>query len=237
MPTKAKNQPFADLADIAEHIDVFGAGIATLAGIGASEDDIEKELTELPHLQTDLRFESDAMVSHEGRDVRQAQTAVEHIGRIPDHFEAFHLVTSGRYALWNMVPAIAELAAPTKIADLHLATLGFSKANITDLVTMLDAGEIAKVTLLCSHYFKGTSGDIWTYAQEELLKRRTVARYLSIRTHAKIMALKLADGRTVTIEASANLRSCKNIEQISIFGHPGLYEFHAGWIDGLFNGR
>ena len=30
------------------------------------------------------------------------------------------------------------------------------------------------------------------------------------------------------------LRSCKNIEQITLIGSPEVYAFHVGWIDSLF---
>ena len=46
--------------------------------------------------------------------------------------------------------------------------------------------------------------------------------------------LTLADGRRLTFESSANLRSCMNIEQVSAFGDPGLHDFHRTWIDELF---
>jgi hypothetical protein len=200
---------------------------------GPTVEQIEAEMLSMPHLTADIRHEADRATSHECRDARQVQTAAEHIGRIPDDFEAFHLVTNGRYALWDMVVALAEIAAPRTITSLHLATLGFSKKNIAEMVAMVDAGAIGRLRLLCSHYFRGTSKGIWEYAAEQLAKR-PAASFLSIRTHCKLVAARLSDGHTITIESSANLRSCKNIEQLSIFGQPNVYTFHAGWKDGLF---
>jgi hypothetical protein len=49
----------------------------------------------------------------------------------------------------------------------------------------------------------------------------------------KLIAARLTDGRTVTIESSANLRSCKNIEFMTVYGHPDVYAFHTGWMDTL----
>jgi len=188
---------------------------------------------EMAHLTADIHWEEGEDIEHEARVVRQVRTAAVHIGRIPGPREAFHLVCNGRYALWDMVPAVLSLAGGAVIEDLYLATLGFSKFNVVEIVEMLDAGTIKRLSLLCSHYFKGTSGGIYELAANELYKRSN-ARFLSIRTHAKLVCLKLTDGRTLTIEASANLRSCKNIEQMTIFGHPNLYEFHTGWINDLF---
>jgi hypothetical protein len=212
----------------------FAEGLACdRVGDAPSVEELEAEMLAMPHLPADGRHEADRATVHVCRDVRQARAAAEHVGRIPGPLDAFHLIAGGRYALWDMVGAVAELAAPVTIDTIHLATLGFSRKNVDEMAAMMDAGTIRRLRLLCSHYFKGTSGGIWEHAAEQLAKRPG-AGFLSIRNHAKIIALRLSDGRTVTIEASANLRSCKNIEQLSLFGHPDIYHFHAGWMDGLF---
>jgi hypothetical protein len=135
-----------------------------------------------------------------------------------------------------MVPAVLDLASPARIDALYVATLGFSKNNVAEMADLLDRGIIGRLSLLCSHYFKGTSKGIYEIAADVMAKR-PAARFRSLRTHCKILALRLTDGRTVTIESSANLRSCKNIEQMTVFGHPAVYEFHAGWMNTLFEDR
>ena len=144
-----------------------------------------------------------------------------------------HLIISGRFALWDLVPAVAHLAG-VNIAELHIATLGFSRRNIEHMAGMIDAGKIRAVTMLCSHYFSKTSAVIYDFAVEEFAKRPERMRFLSVRTHAKLLAIALADGRKVTSESSANLRSCRNIEQATLFGCPRLFNFHTSWIDDLF---
>lgn len=189
---------------------------------------IEEQLKELPHLAGDQRYEEPTVERIFRSD--QAATAAETLASIPGERQAVHLVINGRFALWDFVPAILTLArAP--IEQLHLATLGFSKKNIGELCALLDAGQVGKVALLCSHYFKGTSGGIYEIAESELTRRNQ--RFGSCRTHAKIVLAGLSDGRTVTIESSANLRSCHNIEQVVVAGDPGLYRFHASWMDSL----
>jgi hypothetical protein len=214
---------------------LIGPGIDTMPGVGPSIDDVEAEMVGMPHLACDLITIGDDGTRHECRDARGVRTPAEHLPRLPGPREALHQITSGRHALWDIVPVIAALAAPHPIEALHIATLGFSRSNIAEMLDMLDAGTIRQLTLVCSHYFKSTSGGIWEFAAAEF-KRRPAARFLSIRTHAKIIAACMGDGRAVTIEASANLRSCKNIEQMTFFGHPRIYAFHTRWIDSLFTG-
>ncbi|MCL2646032.1 MAG: hypothetical protein FWD61_03385 [Phycisphaerales bacterium] len=227
---KTSHKPIASVTDLAEGLVVIDA--PKLPGTGPSIDEIEAEMLEMSHLAADIMYAEDGEVSHETRDMRQVKSAVAHIGRIPGPRDALHLVCSGRYAMWDLIPATLELAGGATINTMHIATLGFSKGNVGEMVAMLDSGAIGRLTLLCSHYFKAQSQGIYELAVNELSKRSN-ARFISLRTHAKIITLKLTDGRTMVIEASANLRSCKNIEQMSIFGQPHLYDFHTRWIDEL----
>jgi hypothetical protein len=193
---------------------------------------VENDLKSLPHLTEDRPLIV-RNARHRCRDARKLTTAVEALERLPDADEVLHLVISGRFALWHLVPAVAELSG-SRIDQLRIATLGFSRENVESLCAMLDAGTIGHARLLCSHYFKGTSGEIYQLAQDELAKRSDRAKFLSVRTHAKLLCMKLAGGRTLCVESSANLRSCKNIEQMTLIGSPRVYRFHARWIDELF---
>lgn len=198
-----------------------------------SAAEIERQLKSLPHPISDRRLTT-RQSRRRFRDARKEQSAVEAIGELPGPDEALHLVISGRFALWHMVPAIHQLSG-RRIDELRIATLGFSRENVDALCAMLDAGRIRKAWLLCSHFFKGTSEQLWKHAFEQFARRPDRARFASLRTHAKLVLLKLADGRTFTIESSANLRSCKNIEQITIINSPPLYAFHSEWMNELFN--
>jgi len=194
---------------------------------------IERELQRLPHLAGDSRHNrrevKAAMI-----DARAMKTAAEALGgRLPDSDEGIHMVISGRFALWDYVPAVLDIAG-CRIDALTVATLGFSVRNIVKLCSLVDANQIGEVYLLASHYFAGTSAKIYAVAVEEFAKRPEQMKFLSVRQHAKILAIALADGRRVTLESSANLRSTKNIETATAFGDPRLFEFHQAWIRDLF---
>lgn len=186
----------------------------------------------MPHLPGDIRFDWTSDTDHEFRDMRKVDNAAAAIGRIPNDTDVFHLVVAGKHSLWNMVQAVLKMAAPATIETLHIATLGFSRNSISEMTDLLDSGAIGRLVLLCSHYFRCTSDGIWEQAAAEFAKRHN-AKLITIRSHAKILAMKLTDGKTVTIEASANLRSCKSIEHATVFGQPGAREFHAGWIEAM----
>jgi hypothetical protein len=193
---------------------------------------VEAELRQLPHLNEDRAITTKG-VRRRCQDTRKSATAAEAIGQLPGSDEATHLAIGGKFALWNVVPAIHAISGE-RICRLHIATLGFSRTNIEELAAMLDAGTVGKAWLLCSHYFKSTSSDLYEFAEKEIGARPDQASFFSCRMHAKLLVMKLASGRTITVESSANLRSCKNIETLTLIGSPDVYEFHSRWIDDLF---
>ena len=164
-------------------------------------------------------------------DSRRLANAVEHIGRLPDEGEAFHLVTAKRYSLWNVIEATLHLATPATIAYIGIATLGFSRDNLDALLSLIDAGHIGKCDFLFSVYFKSNEKESCERLAHELGTRGH--RVVAMLTHAKIILMELTDGRAFVVESSANLRSCSSIEQIAIFHDRDLFDFHRQWIDDL----
>lgn len=178
-------------------------------------------------------------LKHRSRQTRRAflhllhvANAARHLERLPRKGEAFHCVMRGDYNAWDLVPAVERLAAPSKIDELCIATLGFSTGNANELLEMLDARRIGRVWFLCSHYFKGTSQDIYNPLAEGLTARGQ--KILAMRSHAKVLLFALSDRRRLVVESSANLRSCKNIEQFTMTHDAKLHAFHRKWITEMF---
>jgi len=183
-------------------------------------------------LPTDLKYQSRAN-RRACVNLIHVAACERHIGRLPAPDETFHCVVGSTYPLWAMVPAVANLAGEVKIESLHVSTLSFSKYNGDELVGMLDAGQIGRVVLLASCHFKAVNAEIYDPIHKALTDRghRIAAR----RTHAKVLAFALSDGRRFTVEGSANLRSGKSVEQFCMTGDAGLYEFHVGWMESLIH--
>ncbi len=168
-------------------------------------------------------------------DARRLQNAVEHIGRLPEPGEAFHLVTAKRYSLWHVVKSVLHFAAPETIAYLGIATLGFSKTNLDELLVEIDIGRIGKVDFLFSVYFKSNERESCERLAHELTTRGQ--RVVAMLTHAKVLLLELTDGRSYVVESSANLRSCSSIEQIVLIHDVDLLDFHRQWIDEIMRAK
>jgi hypothetical protein len=168
-------------------------------------------------------------------DARRLQNALEHIGRLPEPGEAFHLVTAKRYSLWDLVKATLHLGAPATIAYLGVATLGFSRANLEELLALLDGGQIGKVDFLFSVYFKSGQREICERLAHELTTRGQ--RVVACLQHAKVVLMQTTDGGAYVVESSANLRSCASIEQITMTHDPALLAFHRQWIDDVLGAK
>lgn len=160
--------------------------------------------------------------------VRRAKAA-EQIGRLPGRDESLHCVLNGEFALWDFVPAAIELSGQ-KISELTIATLGFSKRNCEALDELIGAGQVKRVAILCSHYFSAADSEIYAHMTE--LAAKHDFPIAAMRTHAKLLLMALGK-RRIVIESSANLRSCHNCEQATIFDNPKLFRFHRDWIHGL----
>ena len=151
--------------------------------------------------------------------------------RLPEQGETWHIICKGNWPAWSLVPRTLDLIAPAKIAWLGVATLGFSRDNADELMQMIDGGDVGRCDLLFSCYFKSNEEALTGFLTHEMQRRGQ--RIRAIRTHAKIIAIETTDGRGIVVESSANLRSCRNVEQFTITSDIGLLAFHRDWIDTL----
>jgi hypothetical protein len=162
-------------------------------------------------------------------DLRQVANVAKLLKKLPKPGESWHMVTKGNFAFWDFVPAILRLAAPARIRYLGIVTLGFSSANVSALLDLIDTRQIARVEFLYSIYFKSNEKEACAALTNQLTERRqTVA---AIRTHAKLLLFEMTNrGPAYCIESSANLRSCGNVEQMTLTHDRALVRFHRKWI-------
>lgn len=192
--------------------------------VGGSEVDIARKLEgDRTHIRS--------AAARSFADYRSNPDAFRHLATLPGPGQSLHGIISGRYALWELVPAIIERTG-NYVDDLHLATLSFSQANAAEILDLFDRAHIKRISLLVSHYFKATSPQIYDALVPKLLERGQTV--LAMRTHCKIILMSMSDGTKYVAESSANLRSCKNIEQFVLTNCPDLYGFHRGWMGEVF---
>lgn len=165
---------------------------------------------------------------HSFQVIDRAAGAASLLQRLPDQGESIHCILRGDFALFDFLPATIRLNQGKAIDKLKMATLGFSKKNVDALALLAADGLVKDVSVLCSHYFSSLDSDIF----QHFITQLPAFKITAMRTHAKVMLMQTG-GIYLTVESSANLRSCHNVEQATITNDAGLYSFHAKWIDEL----
>lgn len=165
-------------------------------------------------------------------DYRSNADAYKHLQTMPAMGEDIEMVISGKYAMFELIPALIERTGQS-IDELTITTLSFSKPNAIDLLQLLDDQHVKRINLLISYYFKSTSREIYDALIPALRERKQ--RVLAMRTHAKIILAKMKDGTCYVMRGSPNLRSSVNVENLTMTQCPALYQFHYKWIDGLIS--
>jgi len=204
--------------------------IDSLLGVQADEAAQTKAQTKpIPLAATDpqLHRKPTRRIYH---DASRTRKAIEAIPELPGLGESLHVLMTGAYDAFDLIDAIIEHAYPVAIAELHLATLGFSGKNLTRLIEMQVAELVGPCTLIASEYFAADKTEAKVIHDLAATLPLRGGWYIAARSHAKVFAAELSDGRCLTIESSANLRSCRNLEQFTLTNDPELYAFHWGWM-------
>lgn len=193
----------------------------------------EEAQPQKPGRDVGITLEEDRQMRRHGRRSYLNQVGVanaaKQLARLPDDGESIHGIMRGNFAGFDFVDAIHQLAG-ARIRELNIATLGFNGENADRLVRMIDGGRIQRATFICSHFYKTSEGEVYDVLRHQLLKRGH--RCLAMRCHAKILLFEIdAEPRACyVLEMSANLRSCRNLEQFVLTRDHRLLEFHRGWM-------
>ena len=142
---------------------------------------------------------------------------------LPAEGESVHLVLHGGVPLSAVIWTIVDQSPP---ADLAISTLGFNRDFVHQLIDRLRDGRITSGVVGCSNYFR--KSDPTEYADAAAALAPWPCRLTDARTHAKIAVFG-----HFSLEGSANLRSCRSIENVAVTHDAALASFHAGWIRAL----
>ena len=187
------------------------------------------------HIGVKARTYRRRATNHAYKNALLLDRAAALIERPPAPGETIHLVVAGDFRTWDIIPSLLRFYA-RPAAALWIATLSWNRDTLTDLLRALDAGQIGHVSFITSSFEKAHDPERFTLARDELTKRGH--RILAMRNHCKILALDFGADKAgpirVVTESSANLRGHSTTEQITITRDPGLYDFHAGWMDDAF---
>jgi hypothetical protein len=163
------------------------------------------------------------------RRTAQLRAAADVLPHLPGPGESVHTLLTGTFDFMLVLTCVIQ-QRPARCDHLRVTTLAFSRRNVEELAKLLDTNLVSRLTLLSSDFHAKSNRSLYDGAVEELVTTRgqTVA---SSRCHAKVACLAFEDGARLVFEGSANLRTNKNVEQVTCIQDVSLHDWHAGWID------
>lgn len=166
------------------------------------------------------------------RHRRQVQAAADLCPELPAPGEHVHCLMTGFFDLAQVVCDVAARTAPRR---LRIATLGWNRRNLIDIGALLErraaAGDPLPVTWVGSDFFASHYPELVEDTRRMIEPHG--GRLVAARSHAKVTAFDLGPGDGLTFEGSANLRTNRNQEQLTIIRDRETHDWHAAWIDKL----
>lgn len=176
------------------------------------------------------------------KEARKSRKAVRHLVRsenmrilgdsLPEEQgDRTHAVIPGDFEFCDFLSVMSgRLGEPT---EMHLTSLSLSLENVREIERLCRAFPKCSFTLAISYFFRSTSKEIFA-AMETRLGPLGNLRFSTGRLHTKIVLMRIPrpgnEERCIVVETSANLRACRNLEQVTIYDDPELFAFHRDWI-------
>jgi hypothetical protein len=146
--------------------------------------------------------------------------------------EQCRVICPGTFVFGDLITFVAELAPGSWM--LTVATLSIGESNTDSLEAAFKGGHLSAFRLIVSDYFYNNNlhGE-WRSLVTAL--PRDKCQYAVAGVHAKVAFLENDKGENWIFEGSANMRSCRNIEQITVSRDDteGL-RFHSLWTGRIF---
>jgi hypothetical protein len=159
----------------------------------------------------------------------QLKRAAEVIPNLPGPGESLHTLLTGFFDFALVLTCVLR-SRPSPCEHARIATLSFGPKNTQEIARWLDEKLVGRLTLLCADFMAKASPKVYQGAVAELVEQRGQV-VGSARCHAKVVTLAFEDGLRLVFEGSANLRTNRNLENLSVINDPGLHDWHAAWID------
>lgn len=161
--------------------------------------------------------------------------AVEMVKNVSDAVlsgQVVHALLSGNFIFGDFIEAFA-VENNLLIEDLTLSTLAYSKENVESLKNLIVGDYVQSLNIIVSDYFYSHNRDNVAYTYEQLDVDDKFQLAIA-GTHTKVTLIRSGDKRIV-ITGSANLRSSRSVEEITIQDNAELYDFHKSWHDDVLS--
>ena len=196
-----------------------------LADLLVDDIDLDADFTWAPRAQPGptVSIHRHRPTRRRAEDHRARGVLAEQLDPLPAPGETAHLIIHGGVPLSAIVWHVVDQNPP---ADLAISTLGFNRDFVHQLIDRMRTGQITSGVVVCSNYF--SRADAVEYEEARAVLTPWPCRLVDARTHAKIAVFG-----PYSLEGSANLRSCRSIENVSVTNDTNLADFHRQWITAL----
>ena len=137
-----------------------------------------------------------------------------------------HALLSGNFIFGDFLEALA-VENGVKFKKLTFSTLAMSDENVMSLSNMLKTGWLESLDMVLSSYFwahnRQNAAFIYEYLCDPYPARLAIAGI-----HTKVALIETGKSKIV-IHGSANMRSSRTVEEITIEHNPELFNFHNEW--------
>ena len=196
-----------------------------LADLLVDDIDLDADFTWAPRAQPGptVSIHRHRPTRRRAEDHRARGVLAEQLDPLPAPGETAHLIIHGGVPLSAIVWHVVDQNPP---ADLAISTLGFNRDFVHQLIDRMRTGQITSGVVVCSNYF--SRADAVEYEEARAVLTPWPCRLVDARTHAKIAVFG-----PYSLEGSANVRSCRSIENVSVTNDTNLADFHRQWITAL----
>jgi len=164
--------------------------------------------------------------------IRRRRRLAELLPAPPEPGESIHIVGDGGHDFWTYVPQLIDWFG--RVEELYCSTWTLSRPNAMELLELMDAGRVGRVSMLTGLYFKRRESAVYATLLHGLRKR--AGRYVAFRNHAKVLLLSCEQRDAwICVEGSANLTGNPRLEQYVITNSRTLYDFHRKWMEECLN--
>lgn len=168
---------------------------------------------------------------HVSRNMVRYERAVELVKDVSVEILAgntVHALLSGNFIFGDFFEAFA-VENDILINDLTISTLAYGKENVDSFRNLIVGDYVESLNLIVSDYFYSHNRDNVLYTWEQLDVDNKFQLAVA-GTHTKVSLMLIGD-KKIVITGSANLRSSRSVEEITIQTNPELYDFHKTWHD------
>lgn len=170
----------------------------------------------------------------EMRNAAYLKAAQQQIQHLPGNEESMHFIVNDNYRPWEVIPATISMMPSRRLDELWIATFSFTTDTVQAMLKIADAGQIGAIHLICGDMFTKHKPEFFKIIGEEFAKRGHQLK--AARNHAKVILMR-SGADCFTVEGSANLSACTNIEQLCMTKSEPLFRFHTEWMRKVFDGR